>query len=134
MAVNANITRKLDNNYVQVDITSKKMEPRYYKVPASKADEFCKDFQKTDKRMSRVSDYSFITSTLAGCVIISLLTRKLNSAARIALGILGGVGAGFTSVFVTSNYVDKKYHQLLQTHQAEEIKKEDKSKLLDEIL
>ena len=77
MSVSASITRKLDNNYVQVDITSKKMEPRYYKVPASKADEFCKDFKKTDKRMSRVSDYSFITSTLAGCVIISLLNRHI---------------------------------------------------------
>ena len=134
MAVSTNVTRKLDNNYVQVDVTSKKAEPRYYKVPASKADEFCKNFQKTDKRMSRISDTSFVLSTIAGCTIIGLLSKKLGGAARMTLGIIGGIAAGFASVFACSNMMDKKYHNLLKTYQAEEITYDDKQKQLDEIL
>ena len=134
MAVSANVTRKLDNNYVQVDVTSKKTEPRYYKVPESKADEFCKEFTKTDKKMSILSDTSFVISTLLGCAIISILARKLGGAARIALGILGGVGLGFTSEMISANTMVKKYEQLLKKHDAEEIKLEDKQKQLDAII
>ena len=134
MAVSANVTRKLDNNYVQVDVTSKKTDPRYYKVPESKADQFCKDFTKTDKRMSIISDTSFVVSTLIGCAILSLVTRKLSGIARIVLGILGGLSLGFASEMISANTMVKKYQQLLKTYQAEEIKFEDKQKQLNEIL
>ena len=134
MAVSANVTRKLDNNYVQVDVTSKKTNPRYYRVPESKADKFCKDFTKTDKRMSIISDTSFVVSTLIGCALISLITKKLSGIARVTLGILGGISLGFASEMFSANMMVKKYQELLKTHQAEEIKYEDKQKQLNEIL
>ncbi len=134
MAVSANVTRKLDNNYVQVDVTSKKTNPRYYRVPESKADQFCKDFTKTDKRMSIISDTSFVVSTLIGCALISLITKKLSGIARVTLGILGGISLGFASEMFSANMMVKKYQELLKTHQAEEIKYEDKQKQLNEIL
>ncbi len=134
MAVSANVTRKLDNNYVQVDVTSKKTNPRYYRVPESKADQFCKDFTKTDKRMSIVSDTSFVVSTLIGCGVLSLVTRKLSGITRVVLGILGGISLGFASEMISANTMVKKYQQLLKTYQAEEIKLEEKQKQLDEIL
>ena len=134
MAVSANVTRKLDNNYVQVDVTSKKTKPRYYKVPEAKADQFCKDFTKTDKRMSIISDTSFVVSTLIGCALISVIARKLNGIARVTLGILGGISLGFASEMFSANMMVKKYQELLKTHQAEEIKHEDKQQQLNEIL
>ncbi len=134
MSVSASITRKLDNNYVQVDITSKKTEPHYYKVPELNADRFCKEFQKTDKQMSRLSDFSSIISTIAGCVIIGLITKKLGGAARMVLGILGGIAAGFGSTFVCSDIMNKKYDQMLAKYGAEEIDYDDKKQKLDKIL
>ena len=114
MAVSANVTRKLDNNFVQVDVTSKKTEPRYYKVPAARADEFCKEFTKSDKKMSIISDVSFVAATLFGCAVLSIVTRKLGGAARILLGLLGGISLGFATEMFSANQMVKQYQQLLK--------------------
>ena len=50
MAVDINITKKLDNNFVQVEVESKNVPKRFFKVPESKVDEFCKSYK--EKRCS----------------------------------------------------------------------------------
>ena len=134
MAVSANVTRKLDNNFVQVDVTSKKTEPRYYKVPAARADEFCKEFTKSDKKMSIISDVSFVAATLFGCAVLSIVTRKLGGAARILLGLLGGISLGFATEMFSANQMVKQYQQLLKKYQVEEIDYDSKKQQLDKIL
>ena len=117
----------------QLDIQAIKIHMLYV-IKNTVFKEFCKEFTKTDKKMSILSDTSFVISTLLGCAIISILARKLGGAARITLGILGGVGLGFTSEMISANTMVKKYEQLLKKHNAEEIKLEDKQKQLDAII
>ena len=42
MKLQTSITRKIDDNYVQVEVQSKNQDIRYYKVPEAKADSFQK--------------------------------------------------------------------------------------------
>ncbi len=122
MGIDTKITRQLDNNYVQVDVTSKKTEPRYFKVPAQKADSFAKNYKKTDKRISYLTNTAFVVSTFAGCIGANMLTKNMaNKTLKFVLCTAAGIGGAIASIFATSSYIESQQDKLMKTHQAKEI-------------
>ena len=120
MAVNPVITQKLDDTYSQVEIQSKKARTRYFKVPTERADEFCVSYKKRDKRDNFISNCAFIGSVVAGCSILNIITKNINSAARIALGIIAGVLSAFGAELAVRTTLAPKHEQFVQGFGAEE--------------
>ena len=121
MAVDMKVNRRLDNNYVQVEATSKKTYTKFFKVPQDRVDAFCANYKKHDKNMKILSNTSFVASTILGCLLVSPLTRKISSGARLAVGILAGMGAATASVFGTAKIMQSKQDSLLKKFKAQEI-------------
>lgn len=123
MGVNAEITRQLENNTVQVDITSKKARTRYFQVPKQKAAAFADKYKKQDKQITYFTNTVFFASVLGGVLLSSALTRKIvkSKAMQFILGSMGGIGGGIASVFASGNYIDNKQKNLLKEYQAKEI-------------
>lgn len=121
MAVDTKITRNLGNNFVQVEVSSKKSWTRYFKVPESNADEFCASYKKHDKKMKRISNISFILAPFAGCALAFPLTKKLSGGARMGAGVLAGMAAAVGSVFVTASIMEKAQEKLLKRLNSEEL-------------
>lgn len=129
-SIEMKVDRKLANNYVQVEATSKKTYTKYFKVPEQKADSFCADYKKHDKKMKRLSNISFIGATIAGCAIVSPLTKNLSSATKLCIGIFAGMVAAVGSVFCTAKVMEKQQNKLLKEFGAEEIFYDENKKLL----
>ena len=127
MAVDIKVNRKLDNNHVQIEATSKKSFTRFFKVPEDKADEFCASYKKHENKMKWLSNISFILATMIGCAVVSPLTRKASSGARLGVGVIAGVIGGTASVFATSKIMENKSDKLLKSFKAEEIIYNDNS-------
>ncbi|MBE7710508.1 MAG: hypothetical protein E7Z92_00040 [Cyanobacteria bacterium SIG31] len=127
MAVNPIITQKIDENYSQVEIQSKKARTRYFKVPTEKADEFCTSYKKRNKRDTFISNAAFIGSVIAGCSILNAITKNINSAARIALGIIAGVLSAFGAEIGVRSVLAPKHEQFVQNFGAEEFYPEEES-------
>lgn len=130
MAVDLKISRKLDNNYVQVDVSSKNMQTKYYRVPQNKADSFCANYKKNDKSMNFKSNAAFIGAAFAGCIGASFLTKNLKSAAKFAIGIVSGVVCGTAATYGMAGAMEKSYKNLLATHGAEQIFYDDKKSII----
>lgn len=126
MAVTANISRKLDNNCVQVDISSKKIWTRYFKVPENKADSFIANYKKQDTRNNWRSNLMMLTGALAGCFIASIFTQKLSKGIKTAIGILAGLLGTAGAIFTNATIVRKQEDKLLKNYNAEEIFYESK--------
>lgn len=126
MAIDLKVNRKLDNNYVQVEATSKKTYTKFFKVPQDKVDAFCASYKKHDKNMKYLSNTTFVLSTILGCLLVSPFTKKIGSGARLAIGILAGMGAATASVFGTAKIMQNKQDKLLKNFNAQEIFYEDK--------
>ena len=56
MAIDAKITNRLNNNNVQVEISSKDSQKRFFAVPENKADSFIKNYTKLDKKHSIIAN------------------------------------------------------------------------------
>lgn len=126
MAVRTEVTRKLDNNCVQVEVYSNKIPTRYFKVPEAQADSFCSSFKKNDKKMKRFANTTFFLSIIGACGIVSLLTKKLGSTARLAIGVLGGMAGAAGSMYATAPTIEKNEDRVLKKHHAQQIFYDDK--------
>lgn len=126
MSLTTKVTRNLGNNYVQVDVQSSKAETRYFKVPKNKADIFCSQYIKRDKRDSLISNTAFIGSTLIGCLGAALLTQKLKSTSlRITTGILAGIGSAVGANIATTKIMSPKHQEFVKSFGAQEIYYDD---------
>ncbi len=122
MAITTAVTRKFDNNYVQVEIESNRQEPRYYKVPENKADSFQKEYKKNSKKMPWID-----TGLTLGAIIVMIVptffaTKKIESkTARMFLGTLAGLVGGFGAMHLGTKIEENSHSKLLQKYGAEEI-------------
>lgn len=122
MGVNTEITRQLDKNYVQVDVSSKKSPTRYFKVPAQNADKFASQYKKQDKKISIFTNTLFGGSLIAGVIIAYKLTEKIkNGALRFAIGTAGGIAGATASLFASTKYIESRQDKLLKNFGAKEI-------------
>lgn len=126
MAVHPHVTRNIGSDYVQVDVTSNKAPTRYFKVPKELGDEFCKSYKKRDKRDTWISNGVFFGSALFACIALAPLTKNLNSVAKMAIGIIGGITAAVGSTIATNKIMVPKHEQFIKSFKAEEIDYEDK--------
>lgn len=126
MAVHPHVSRNIGTDYVQVDVTSNKAPTRYFKVPKQLGDEFCRSYKKRDKRDTRISNGVFFGSALVACIALAPLTKNLNSAAKMAIGILGGITAAVGSTIATNKIMAPKHEQFVKSFKAEELYFDDK--------
>jgi len=122
MAVTTAVTRKFDNNFVQVEVKAKKDEPRYYKVPADKADSFQKEYVANSKKMRRLSDAMFFLSFPVTIGLSYLCTKKIESKnLRMLIGVIAGIVGGVGTSYAGVNMTIKNHKEFLEKYNSEEI-------------
>ena len=78
MAINANISKPLENGYVQVDVTYKNGYKRFYKVPQNCAKRYIAEKTQQNKDMNLYSNIAFGTSVFTGFLAAAFLTKKMD--------------------------------------------------------
>ena len=127
MALTAAVTRKLDNNFVQVEIKNNNEKPRYYKVPEEKADSFSKEYVANSKKMYTLSSILSFTSVLGGVALALLITKNMaNKLFRYVISGVTGAIAGLASTASGLKTSIKNHTEFLKNYNAEEIHYEDK--------
>ncbi len=127
VSIETKIGKPLENGYVQVDVGGKKIYPRAYKVPKDKADVFCKSYTKQVKNMDLWSNIIFALSIVGAFALVAPLTKKINTIARIAIGIAAGVGSTVACTFGMAKVMQKKHDELLKKYNSKEIIEEKQS-------
>ena len=127
MALTAAVTRKLDNNFVQVEIKNNNENPRYYKVPEEKADSFSKEYVANSKKMYTLSSILNFTSVFGGVALALFITKKMASKGfRYVISGVTGAAAGLISTISGQKTSIKNHTEFLKNYNAEEIHYEDK--------
>ena len=127
MTLTAAVTRKLDNNCVQIEIKNKVGGTRYYKVPEDKADSFSKEYISNSKKMYRWSSLLSLTSVLGAVAVTLLLTKKMASnMMRYVISGVTGLVAGTISTASGQKTSVKNHTEFLKNYNAEEINYDDK--------
>lgn len=122
MSLDAKITKQLDSNYVQVDITSKKEPLKYYKVPKQSADSFVKNYKKQSKQNTYILNGGFALSIFGGVLLAGMFCKNIKSkVTQYLIKTLGGVTASTAVLFGSQIYIDKKEQQLIKDFKAQEI-------------
>lgn len=124
MGLETKITNRLNNNNVQVEISNPKTETKkYFSVPENKADEFITSYKKNNKNVSVFTNTIFVSSILAGVLLVSACTRNIKSKAlKWILNTTGGIVGAVCSFSGSDKYIQKKQDKLLKEYQAQEIK------------
>ena len=119
MAVQAIISKKLDNNNVVVDIKSKRAPLMQYEVPEYKADEFCKNYVEKDKKDKLISNTTFFGSVIAACLLMNPLLKKIeNGAGRMTLAIVAGILTAVGSNYAIASVLAPKHKKFLESYSA----------------
>lgn len=122
MAITTAVTRKLDNNCVQVEVKARKDDVRYYKVPEQKADSFQKEYVANSKKMSRLSNLMFFLSFPVTIGFSYLFTKKIESQSlRTVIGVCAGIIGGIGTAYAGANMTAKNHTEFLQKYNSEEI-------------
>lgn len=122
MSLDAKITKQLDSNYVQVDITSKKEPFKYYKVPKQNADSFVKNYKQQNKQNTYILNGGFALSIFGGVLLAGMLCKNIkNKMTKYLMQTLGGVAASTAVLYGSQDYIDKKEQKLIQKFKAQEI-------------
>ena len=122
MSVDAKITRAIDNNTVQVDISSKNSRTRYYQVPKNNADNFIKSYTKNEKKMSWITNTAFGASIIVGVFGANALTKKMNNKLlKFVLNTASGVGCAIASMYGSGKYIESEKNKILEQNRAKEL-------------
>lgn len=122
MAITTSVTRKFDNNFVQVEVNSTNSNPRYYKVPAEKADSFQAEYIKSSKKMYNWSTILTICSVIGGTGLAIACTQRLsNKLAKFAISAATGILAGVISTYEANKSSVKSHKNMLEEYNAQEI-------------
>lgn len=121
MSIKTAVTRKLDNNYVQVEIKSGN-ENRYYKVPEDKADTFQRQYVANSKKIYWLSSLLTFCAGFGAAGLGFIFTKHMDS--KIAkYGISGGAGllSGAIATVAYNNKAVKEHKNFLKEFSATEI-------------
>lgn len=121
MAVSLNVSRNIDDKYVQVDVKRTRTGSHYYKVPKENVDEFCTNYKKQNKKKNIASDITFFGSVMLGCFAASLLTKNLNKIPQTIAMLASGLGAGYLADFAVKKAYKTKDEKMLAQFNAQEI-------------
>ena len=122
MAITATVSKPLNQEYVQVDTTTKKGFKRYYKVPRTGARQFAAELTKFDKNMNILSNTAFFASIFTGAFGAAYLTRKFDSRLKqFLIETASAVTLGIASNIVVNEHIISKEKDLLRRYKAKEI-------------
>lgn len=122
MAIQAVVSKNIDQNYVQIDVKDKVVPTRHFKVPNLKADEFCSNYKKLDKKNNIISTLSLMGGAMLGGIALYPLWSKLNGKfARILCGTVGSLTGAGIAIYCNVKHAVKKENELIQKHGATEI-------------
>ena len=127
MAIKLNVTQKLDNNHVQIEVEHPKVPTRYFKVPENKADEFCKAYKQFNTDQSVWSAIRVATPSILLCGIANYLTKNKSKTTQWITGIATGLVSVYTALNLNTKLLINKEDSLLKKHNAEELNFEVKS-------
>ena len=110
MAITTAVTRKLGNDYVQVEVKNSSEGTRYYKVPKESADSFQKEYVANSKKMYRLS------------TLLSVSARRMtNQLLKYIICGFTGIAAGLGASISSQNTAVKSHTQFLKDYDAKEI-------------
>ncbi len=122
MSVDAKISRAIDNNSVQIDISSKNSRTRFYQVPKNNADNFIKQYKKQDKKASLITNTAFGAAILVGVFGANALTKKMNNKLlKFVLNTAAGVGCAIAAIFGSGKYIQNQQNKIIEQNRAKEI-------------
>ena len=122
MAITTAVTRKLGNDYVQVEVKNSSEGTRYYKVPKQSADTFQKEYVENSKKMYRLSTLLSLSATLgAGALALVFAKRMTNQVLKYIICGVTGVVAGIGATISSQNTAIKSHTQFLKDYDAKEI-------------
>ena len=122
MAITTAVTRKLGNDYVQVEVKNSTEGTRYYKVPKEKADSFQKEYVANSKKMYRLSSLLSVSAVLGASATALLIARKMtNQVLKYVISGFTGIAAGLVATISSQNSAVKSHTQFLKDYDAKEI-------------
>lgn len=122
MPITSAVTRKFDNNYVQVEIQGKKYDTRYYKVPEDRADSFQAEYKKNSSKAGWVSNGLMILGLAALTAVSYFATKKMeNKSLKTMIAMFAGVTGGIAGTFAGAKIESKNHQNLLYKYNATEI-------------
>ena len=123
MALNSTITRKYENNYVQIEIGSNRAGAKRYKLSADRVDEFTKEYKSNSSKMAWAS-----TGIMMGAILATVMPTYIITASTVSnrilkpvIGIAVAVAAGIGSLFISTAIGKKSHNKLLEKYNAEEV-------------
>ena len=134
MAIQISATRPLDRNHTQVEVKDKIIPVRYFKVPNTNVDEFCKDYKTQERKNSIRSTIILLLGALGMSVATFPLWNKINNkAGRIATGAIASLVGVAAGVFADFKITQSKYNKLMEKHNTTEFFVEKKEFPTDRI-
>ena len=123
MTLRAEVIKKYNDGFVQVEIGAPNREPKYYKLPETKADAFQSEYMKNSRKMRWTTTGLMLAGIAAAITPVALLSKKIqNKTLRSAFGIVSGITGGVGAMFLSNKVEIKNHTKLLQKYEAMEVK------------
>ena len=116
------ITRTLDNGYVQVEVSPPNKPVRSYKLPTENAEHFCNNYDKNGKKMRVLSDLLTFSFAMLGFYAANKLSKNLSKALNVLSIAVGCIGLSTLGTFIGTKITASNYKKFMNEHKAEEIK------------
>ena len=124
MKLESKTVKNYGNGYVQVEIGSNSLNPKYYKVPETKVDEFTKEYENNRKKTEFINGSIFIGFVAGAVCISSALSKNITKKAmKVLINIASGVAGGIGSMILTDKIEESSHTKLMQKYDAEAVKK-----------
>ena len=122
MKLNSAITKKYNDGYVQVEIGAQNREPKCYKVPELKADEFQNEYKTNSKKVRKITTLIMLSAIASAIAPVAYFSKKIqDKTLRSILGIGSGVAGGIGAMLLSNKFEIKNNTTLLQKYNAEEV-------------
>ena len=121
MTIKINISKNLNNNFVQVDVETKNTPKRSFKVPEANADKFCNAYKQYNKEETIFSSIRVMAPILLVTGLSNYFGKNLGNTWRWLLGLGSGIITSIGAVYLNTNILLKKEAKLLNQYNAEEI-------------
>ncbi len=122
MAITIEITKPLDNGFVQIDAGEKSGYKRHYKVPQKNAKLFAEELKHQDKHLNIFSNVTFFTAIFAGVLGATYFTKNMESKMKqFLIQTCAAIATAAISSLGFNRWADSKKEDLMRKHNAKEI-------------
>ena len=122
MAITIEITKPLDNGFVQIDAGEKEGHKRHYKVPNQNAKLFAEELKHQEKHLNIFSNVTFFTGIFLGVLGATYFTKNMESKMKqFLIQTCAAIATAALSSLGFNQYADSRKEDLLRKHRAKEI-------------